>query len=69
MAEISIKIEIPSELKDKFEIILEKILKEFIEELEFSLAKDVISKSKLNEKQALIIAEKIKVGIAKRHGL
>lgn len=61
--------DVPSKLEGKFEVALERIIKEFIEELEFSVARDILSKSKLTKKQADKVADEVKKGMAKRHGL
>ena len=69
MSEVIFKVEIPSELKERFEIALDTVVKEFIEDLEFSLARDILSKSKLTKAQAFKFAEEVKSGIARRHSL
>ena len=69
MSEVIFKVEIPSELKERFEIALDTVVKEFIEDLEFSLARDILSKSKLTKAQAFKFAEEVKLGIARRHSL
>lgn len=48
---------------------LRAIRNELQKELEIALLKKIASKSKLTEEDALRIGDKIKEGIAKRHGL
>lgn len=60
MAEISIKIDVPPEFKDKFELALAKIMQSLVRELELSVAKEIVSKSKLTEKDADELADKVK---------
>jgi hypothetical protein len=69
MAELRLKVDVPAELESKFETALERIVSEFIEELEFSVARDILSKSKLTREQADKFADEVKEGMAKRHGL
>ena len=69
MAELKFKVDISPELKDKFEIALDRVVKQFVRRLKFSIAEDILSKSKLTEKQAFGIADDLKERVAKRHGL
>jgi hypothetical protein len=69
MAEIELKVEVPQALEPKFERALERVTKAFIEELEISVARDILSKSKLTEEQARELGEEVKTGIAKMHDL
>ena len=69
MAEVVFKVDISPALKDKFESALDKVVNEFIEETEFALADDILSKSELTEKQALKLADELKQRVAKRHGI
>ena len=69
MAEIVVKVHIPSTLKDRFEPALAKVVREFVHRLEFSMAEDICSKSKLSDEQADKLADELKRRVAKRHGL
>lgn len=69
MTELKFKVEVPSKLEKKFGEALEKIVESFIEDLEFSVAKDILSKSKLTKKQADEFADEVKKGMSKKHGL
>lgn len=69
MAEVLVKVEVPSKLESKFQIVLEKIIRDFIDELDFSVAKDIQAKSRLTKQQADKFANDVKKGISKRHGL
>lgn len=69
MAEIVIKVDVPAEFKDRFESALTKVTKEFIRRLEFSIADEFLSKSKLTDEQAHKLTEELKEKVAKRHGL
>ena len=69
MTELRLKVDVPAELENKFGEALERIVGEFIEELEFSVARDILSKSELTQKQADKFANEVKEGMAKRHGL
>ena len=69
MAEVVFKVDISPELKDKFETALDKVVKQFVRRLKFSIADEILSKSKLTEKQAFELADDLKERVAKRHRL
>ena len=69
MDEVVIKVDIPEELKDKFELALAKVVKQFVRRLEFSIADEILSKSKLTDEQTEKLADELKRKVAKRHGL
>ena len=69
MTEVIVKLDVPPSLENKFSKALDKIVNEFVERLKFSVAKDILSRSELTEKQAKKLADEVKLGIAKRHGL
>jgi len=69
MTEVILKVEISPELKDKFEIALDRVVKQFARRLKFSIADDILSKSKLTESQAFKLADDLKERVARRHGL
>ena len=69
MAELVFKVDISPELKDDFEAALNKVVNEFIEDVEFSLAERILSKSRLTKKQAFKLADEVKLSEAKRLGL
>jgi len=69
MVEVLFKVDVPSKLESKFRIALEKIIQEFIDELDFSVAKELQVKSRLTKDQADRFAQDVKKGMAKRHGL
>jgi len=57
--------EVPKELIDDFK----KVLEELLEESKTRLLLSLIERSKLTEKEALELGEKIKHGIAVKHGV
>lgn len=69
MAEVVVKVDISPELKGEFQKALNKVVNEFVEDVEFSLAERILSKSKLTKKQAFKLANEVKLAMAKRHGL
>ena len=69
MAEVIVKVDVPEQLENKFSKALDKVVSEFVERIRFSVAKEILSKSQLTEEQAAKIADDVKLGIAKRHGL
>ena len=69
MGEIILKVDVPNELKEKFEIALAKVIKQFIRRIEFSTADDILSNSKLTDEQVNSLSNEVKLRVAKRHGL
>jgi len=63
--ELVIRIDIPKELVRDFKMVLE----ELVEESRMRLLLSLIGKSKLTEKEAIQLGEKIKRGIAEKHGV
>jgi len=69
MTEITIKVDVPSQLKKEFEIALVKAIRNFEIDLEFAIAEAITSKSRLTEKQVEELANGLKKRVAKRHNL
>ncbi|MEK6811467.1 MAG: hypothetical protein AABX96_03090 [Nanoarchaeota archaeon] len=69
MAEISIKVEVPEELRDKFKLVLTKLVEQFIRRAEFAMADELLKESGLTEEQVNKLADELKKRVAKRHGL
>ncbi len=69
MAEIEIKVDVPEGYKDKFEIALAKVIEQFVRNLRFAVADEILSKSKLTDEQVEKLAEGLKERVAKRHAL
>ena len=63
MEELCIKIDIAPELKEKFELALAKVVKEFVNNLELTMAEEIISESKFTEKDAEELSEKVKLSM------
>lgn len=63
MAEINIKVDVPEEFKEKFELALAKLMNSLVKELELSVAKGIVSKSKFTEKDAEQLANKVKLSM------
>jgi len=69
MSELMFKVDVPPKLEPIFESALKRIVSEFLDELKFSVAREVLSRSELTDEQANRFAEKVKKGIAMRHGV
>lgn len=65
MEELVIRIDIPKELTEDFK----RVLEEIVEESRTRLLLSLLEKSKLTEKEAMKLGEKIKRGIAEKHGV
>ncbi|MBI2451572.1 hypothetical protein HYV50_00670 [Candidatus Pacearchaeota archaeon] len=69
MAEIVVKVEVPKELKKKFEIVLTRVMKQFERSIRFAVLDEIMSKSKLTDEQIWELSKELKERVAKRHGL
>lgn len=69
MSELVFKVDIPPRLEPIFESALKRIVSEFIDELRFSVAREILSRSELTDEDANRLSEKVKKGIARRHGV
>ncbi len=67
MKEILIKIDVPFELEEKFEIALDKVVKDFTRHIRFALLKDIMKDSKLTDEQSDKIAEEFNENFSKKH--
>jgi len=67
MEEIVIKLDIAPELRERFELALAEVVKQFVKTLKLSLAKEIVSKSKLTEEQALELAKEVNKSLHKRY--
>jgi hypothetical protein len=67
MTEITIKVDVPHELKKEFEMALARAIKNFERDLEFAIADAITSKSKLTEEQLENLADELKKRVAMRH--
>ena len=68
MAEIRIKVDIPSELADKFEAALNKVVEQFTRRVKFSMMDEIMSKSKLTDEQINALSSEAKERAAKKYG-
>ena len=69
MAELIIKVDVRDKLESEFKSALKRVVDKFMQEVDFSLANKILSKSKLTEKQAKELADEVKEAVAKRHGV
>jgi len=69
MEEVRLSVEIPEGMEREFRESLKVVTEAFLEELEISVARRILSKSELSEEKVKEIGEEIREGIAKRHGL
>ena len=60
MTEIAVKVDVPSEFKERFELALAKLMSSLVKEIEFSVANEIVSKSKFTERDADKLANKVK---------
>lgn len=69
MPEVVVKLDVPQSLEAKFTEAVDKVVNELVEKLRFSVAKEILSKSQLTKTQAKKLADEVKFGIVRRHGL
>lgn len=67
MTEVIIKVDIPLELKKEFESALSKVVSQFVRRVEFSIADEILLKSKLTDSQIDKLSDGLKERVAKRH--
>jgi hypothetical protein len=67
MAEINFKIEVPEGLEKRTEAIMEKLVKQIIYEIKFSLAVDILKESELTEEQTIELGREVNSAVAKKH--
>ena len=66
MTEINIKVDVPEEFKERFELILAGLMRSLVKELELSAAKEIVSKSKFTQKDADELTNKVKDSMHKQ---
>ncbi len=69
MEEIIIKLDVPSELEPKLKLALAMMVKQLLRNVRFSLLDEIMSKSELTEEQIKELSDKLKIRVAKKHGL
>jgi len=67
MEEITLKLEVPTGLEDKVGFAVERVISEFLEEIQFSIARDILKGSELTEEQAKELGKEVSAAVAKRH--
>ena len=67
MGEVVLKLEVPTGLEDKVGSAVEKVMSEFLEEIQFSIARDILEESELTEEQAKELGKEVSAAVAKRH--
>ena len=67
MGEITLKLEVPTGLEDKVGFAVERVISEFLEEIQFSIARDILKESELTEEQAKELGKEVSAAVAKRH--
>jgi hypothetical protein len=46
---------------------VERVISEFLEEIQFSIARDILKESELTEEQAKELGKEVSAAVAKRH--
>ena len=67
MAEVVLKLEVPSGLDDKIGFASERVLTEFLEEIRFSIAREILAESELTDDHARELGKEVSAAVAKRH--
>ena len=60
---IIIKADVPSEFKERFELVLANLMTSLTKELELSVAKEIVSKSKFTEQDIEELSNKVKLSM------
>lgn len=67
MGEITLKLEVPTGLENRVGFAVERVLNEFLDEVRFSLAREILKESELTEEQAKELGREVSKAVAKRH--
>lgn len=67
MEEIRIKLDIPVEFKQEFSLALSRIVERFVREMDLTITKDIISKSKLTEQDAEDLSKEVKKSLHEKY--
>lgn len=67
MSEIALKLDVPTGYENKIGIAVERILNEFLEGIQFSIAREILKESELTEEQAKELGKEVSREVAKRH--
>ena len=67
MTEITVKLDVPQGLEDRVAVAVQKALKEFLEEVEFSLANEILEESELTEDHSRELGKEVNVRVAKKY--
>jgi len=67
MAEVVLKLEVPTGLEDKVGSAAERVLTEFLEKIQFSIAREIPAESELTEEHARELGKDVSAAVAKRH--
>jgi len=67
MPEIALKLEVPAGLESKVGFAVDRVLSEFLDEIQFSIARDILEESKLTEEQAKELGKEVSAAVARRH--
>jgi hypothetical protein len=62
MSEIVLRVDVPSRMESEFRTALKRVVTCFIDELEYSAARELLTKSKLSPKHAEELASEAKEG-------
>ncbi len=69
MGEVVIKVDVPEGMQENFEKAIEAVLKKFLEEIRWSVAQEIVAKSRLSEDMARRLALEIKESVTENHGV
>ncbi|MBN2251796.1 MAG: hypothetical protein JW724_06965 [Candidatus Altiarchaeota archaeon] len=67
MSEVVLRLDVPRGLEKKVGLAVEKVLTEFLEEIQFSMARDILEESELTAEQARELGREVSSAVAKRH--
>ena len=67
MEEIIVKVDIPTEFKQEFKLALAKVVESLVKQIEFSIAKDIVSKSKFSEEHAIKLSKEVNKSLHKKY--
>jgi len=67
MTELTFKLDVPKGLEDKAKLVLKRLVEQIQEEVEFSIARDLLEESEFTEEHAIELGREVNSAVAKKH--
>jgi len=67
MEEVVFRLEVPTGMKKQVGAAVEKVLSEFLEDVRYSVAREILEESELTEEQTRELGREVNAAAARRH--